>query len=104
MGKAALGDDVWVPVAAALLLPELVEVPVAVLEAEVVMLDPPVEEAVEAVAEAPVVAEALALPAAVILTGRRAPPGISVRGTAVLNAEEMPLSTMPPEQVTLVAS
>ena len=107
MGKAALGDEVrvWVPVAAALLLlPELVKVPVAVLEAEVVMLDPPVEEAVEAVAEAPVVGEAPAVPVAVILTGRRAPPGIRERGTPVLTAEVTPLSIMVPEQVTLVAS
>jgi hypothetical protein len=106
MGKAALGDEVWVwvPVAAPLLLSELVEVPVAVLEAEVVMLDPPVEEAVEAVAEAPVVAEAPAVPVAVMLTGRKAPPGIIERGTPVLIAEVMPLSIMVPEQVTLVAS
>jgi hypothetical protein len=106
MGKAALGDEVWVwvPVAAPLLLSELVEVPVVVLEAEVVMLDPPVEEAVEAVAEAPVVAEAPAVPAAVMLTGRKAPPGIIEIGTPVFIAEVMPLSIMDPEQVTLVAS
>jgi hypothetical protein len=90
----------------ALLLSALAEVPVAVpvVEAEVIMLDPPVEEAVEAVTEAPVVAEAPAVPVAVMLTGRRAPPGISERGTPVFKAEETPLSTMLPEQVTLVAS
>lgn len=109
MGIAALPVSVWM-VAAALLLSEeslAVLVPVAVLseaEAEVVNVPPLVEEAVEAETEAPVVAEELSVPVAVIVTGINAPPGISVIATFECHEEIVPLLSKVAPQLTLVAS
>lgn len=96
MGIAALPDSVWL-VAAALLLseePPAVLVPVA----------PLVEAAVEAETEAPVVAEALSVPVAVIVTGINAPPGISEIATAEFQLEVVPCFSKVALHLTLVAS
>lgn len=107
IGIAALPVPEWL-VAAALLLSEepAVLVPVAVLpevEAEVVRLDEPVETAVEAEAEAPVVAEA-PVSVAVTVTAIRAPPGIEVIGTEDTQELTIPLWFMLAEQVAVEES
>jgi hypothetical protein len=62
------------------------------VEADVVKADAPVETAVEAEAEAPVVAEAPTASVAVIWTGKNTFPGTSVRGMPTLDSETVPLS------------
>jgi hypothetical protein len=107
IGIAALPVPEWL-VAAALLLSEepAVLVPVAVLpdvEAEVVRLDEPVETAVEAETEAPVVAEA-PVSVAVTVTAIRAPPGIEVIGITDAHVVVSPPSFTLAEQLAVEES
>lgn len=76
-----------------------------VVEAEVVKVAPPVEAAVEADTEAPVVGAAFSVPVPVIVTGIKAPPpGISVRATAEAKVVVRPSSSRLTAQVTLTES
>jgi hypothetical protein len=75
---------------------------VSEVEAEVVNVAALVDTAVEAETEAPVVAELLSVPVAVIVTGINAPPGISVIAMAEFHVEVVPRSSKIAPHFTLV--